>query len=182
MPDLALLLQTHIYLAILLGGLFEGETVVVLAGYAAHQGHASWWSVTLFAAAVNALVDQTWYLLGRWRGERVLERFPAVAEKVEKLRPRLLGHRRWLIFALRFSYGLRVAGPVALGIARVPLAEFLVLNLLAALVWASLFTGLGYVFGLALLNLLDEARQHEGRIALLILLAGGLGWLYVRRR
>lgn len=43
--DIAELLRDHIYAAIVLGGLVEGETTVVLAGYAAHQGYVAWWAV-----------------------------------------------------------------------------------------------------------------------------------------
>lgn len=79
--------------------------------------------MTLFAALVNAVVGQLWFLVGRWRGPAVLARLPGPARRVEVLAPRLYSHRRWLVFGLRFSCGLRVAGPVARGMTRVPLAE-----------------------------------------------------------
>jgi membrane protein DedA with SNARE-associated domain len=180
--DLGALLHQHLYLAIALGGLLEGETVTLLAGFAAHQGYASWWGVTLFAALVNAVVDQLWFLVGRWRGEAVLARLPGLRGRVERLAPRLYTHRHWLIFGLRFSYGLRVAGPLALGMARVPVAEFALLNLPAALLWAALFTGLGYTFGLAVINVMERVRHYEPAIVAGALVAGGLAWLLAQRR
>ena len=73
---IATLLRDHVYTAIVLGSIVEGETTVVLAGFAAHQGYAPWWAVTLLAAVMNFLLDQAWFALGRWRGDWVLARLP----------------------------------------------------------------------------------------------------------
>ena len=51
--DIGALLQQHIYPAIVLGSLMEGETTVVLAGYAAHQGYAPLWAVMVLTAGIN---------------------------------------------------------------------------------------------------------------------------------
>lgn len=182
MFDLGSLLHQHLYLAIALGGLVEGETVAVLAGLAAHRGYASWWGVTLFAAMVNACVDQLWFLLGRWQGPALLARLPGLARRVAALAPRLYSRRRWLIFGLRFSYGLRVAGPLALGMARIRLAEFALLNVPAALLWSAIFTGLGYLGGAAILALLERAHRYEPAIVAVALAVGALAWLLAQRR
>lgn len=182
MLGLATLLQHHIYLALLLGGLFEGETVVVLAGFAAHQGYASWWGVTLVAALVNTLVDQFYFALGHFQGEAVLRRFPSLRAPVARLHPRLFQHRRWLILALRFSYGLRVAGPLVLGMARVPLREFALINAASACLWASIFTSLGYFVGLTLLKLLQKAGHYEHYAVAALIVAGIIAWLVAHLR
>jgi membrane protein DedA with SNARE-associated domain len=181
MFDLKSLLSEHVYAAIAIGGVVEGETVVVLAGLAAHHGYASWWGVTLFAALVNALVDQFWFLVGRWRGQALLARLPGLARRVERLTPRLYTHRRWLVFGLRFSYGLRVAGPLALGMTRIPLAEFALLNLPAALLWSAIFSGLGYLGGMAVIAFLERAHRYEPAIVAGVLVVGGVAWLAARR-
>ena len=62
------LMRDHVYTAIVIGSLLEGETTVVLGGYASHQGYAPWWAVTLLSFIVNFFWDQGYYALGRWRG------------------------------------------------------------------------------------------------------------------
>jgi membrane protein DedA with SNARE-associated domain len=180
--DIAGLLRDHVYTAIVLGGLIEGETTVVLAGYAAHQGYVRWWAVAGLSALVNFVLDQTWFLLGRWRGERLLARFPALRRGVESLTPRLHRHRRWIVFSVRFMYGLRTAGPIAMGMARVPWADFLVFNALGAAVWAVVFTGLGYAFGRMIAIVIGEIVHYEMLAVAVILAAGSLAWLWHRRR
>lgn len=180
--DLDTLLREHIYTAIVLGSLIEGETTVVLAGFAAHQGYAPWLAVAALAAGVNLMLDQAWYLLGRWRGPELLARFAMLRQGVEIITPRLYRHRRWLVFFVRFMYGLRTAGPIAMGIARLPWLDFAVFNALGALVWAATFAGLGYAFGRAIAVLIGSLAHYEMLTVLAIALAGLLVWFWHRWR
>lgn len=72
-------------------------------------------------------------------------------------------------------YGLGTVGPIALGIARVSWKQFLVFNAIGALVWAVLFSSLGYVFGKAISTIIGEVSHYEMQAALAIL-AGGIVW------
>lgn len=180
--DIAGLLHDHVYTAIVVGGLIEGETTVVLAGYAAHRGYVPWWAVAGLSALVNFVLDQTWFLLGRWRGEHLLARWPALRRGVDALTPRLQRHRRWIVFSVRFMYGLRTAGPIAMGMARVPWRDFLAFNALGAAVWALVFTGLGYAFGRAVAFVIGEIVHYEMLAVGAILGAGIAFWLWHSRR
>lgn len=159
--DISPLLHSHVYAAIVMGSLVEGETTVVLAGFAAHQGYAPWWAVTLLAAATNFAWDQTLFALGRWRAGRTLGMAPRLSDRVQRVSPLIHRHRRWVVFAVRFMYGLRTADPVALGLARVPWTDFVVFNALGAAVWAVVFAGLGYAFGNAVVRMVGAAAHHE---------------------
>lgn len=170
--DISALLHSHIYTAIVVGSLVEGETTVVLAGFAAHQGYAPWWAVTLLAAAINFAWDQTLFALGRWRGDWLLRKAQRLREGVQRFSPLIHRHRRWVVFGVRFMYGLRTAGPIALGLARIPWPDFVVFNALGAAVWATVFAGLGYAFGNAIARVIGVAAHYEALAVLLILLLG----------
>ena len=170
--DISALLHTHIYTAIVLGSLVEGETTVVLAGFAAHQGYAPWWAVTLLAAVINFAWDQSLFALGRWRGDWVLSKAPRLRDGVQRLSLLIHRHRRWAVFGVRFMYGLRTAGPIALGLARVPWPDFIVFNAFGAAVWATVFAGLGYAFGNAIARVIGVAAHYEALAVLAILLLG----------
>ncbi len=62
----------------------EACATVVLGGFAAHQGYAPWWAVTLLAAVINFAWDQAYYALGRRRGQQVLEHWPRLRPGVER--------------------------------------------------------------------------------------------------
>lgn len=182
--DIASLLQQHIYPSIVLGSVLEGETTVVLAGYAAHQGYAPLPAVMALTAVVNFFLDLTWFWLGRWRGERLMVRFPALRRGVDAVTPRIHQHRRTAIFTVRFLYGLRTAGPIALGMARVPVREFMLFNALGAITWAVLFAGLGFAFGRVIAIFLGRLAHYEHLAAATIVVGGlcALLWRYHRQR
>lgn len=180
--DISALLRTHVYAAIVLGSLVEGETTVVLAGFAAHQGYAPWWAVTLLAAAVNLVLDQALFALGRWRGAWVLAKVPRLGVGVQRIAPLVQCHRRWVVFGVRFMYGLRTAGPIALGLARVPWPDFALFNALGAAVWAAAFAGLGYAFGGVIAGLIGKAAHYEALAVLGILALGATAFAVHRWR
>lgn len=178
------LIQQHIYPAIVVGSLLEGETTVVLAGYAAHQGYAPLPVVMALTAAVNFLLDLAWFWLGRTRGPQMMARFPALRRGVDAVTPRVHLHRRKAIFMVRFLYGLRTAGPIALGMAGVPFREFMLFNALGATVWAVLFASLGFAFGRAIALYLGHLAHYEHLAAAAIVVAGlsAVLWRYHRKR
>lgn len=182
--DIGSLLQEHIYPAIILGSLLEGETTVVLAGYAAHQGYAPLSMVMALTAIVNFFLDLSWFWLGRWRGDQLMARLPALRRGVNAVSPRVHQHRRTAIFMVRFMYGFRTAGPIALGMAGVRAHEFMVFNALGAVTWAVLFAGLGFVFGRMITVFLGHLAHYEHMAAAAIVVAGlcALLWRYHRKR
>lgn len=80
-------------------------------------------------------------------------------------------------------YGLRVAGPVAIGMSDMPAWRFILLNLVGAAIWAPLVTGVGYLFGETLQWLFADIKKYEEIVlASIIVLAVILGIVQLRRR
>ncbi len=162
---LADLLQTYGYAAVFAGTLLEGETVLLMAGFAAHQGYLHLPLVMAVAAAGGFLGDQVLFFLGRTHGRQLLARFPALQAPAERALHLLDRHQTPIVFGIRFLYGLRTAGPLAIGMAGIPAIRFLLLNALGAVIWAVIFSTLGYSFGRAAETLMGDLRQYE-KIAL----------------
>jgi membrane protein DedA with SNARE-associated domain len=91
-------------------------------------------------------------------------------------------YQNWLIILIRFMYGLPVAGPIFLGMARVSPVRFAVVNLLGAIVWAVLIGGAGYLFGQAVGLFLHDAQRYEAFLLGGILILGIAVWIYRRYR
>ncbi len=181
--NLADLIQTWGYAAVFAGTLLEGETVLVLAGFAAHRGYLDLAAVIGVAIAGSFLGDQLWFHLGRRYGQTVLERFPRLAPGVARMQALLARHHVLVILSLRFLYGLRTVGPLAIGMAGVPWLRFQALNLAGAIVWSIVIAAAGYLFGQAFELLLGDLRHYEEWLLAAIALAGLLaGWLHQRRR
>jgi membrane protein DedA with SNARE-associated domain len=172
------------YFAVFLGTFLEGETVLVAAGFAAHQGLLEWPLVVLVAMAGSTLGDQLAFFLGRWKGEAVIDRFPALARHKKRAHDLLDRHSVVFILSVRFLYGLRIAGPVIIGSSRVSVLRFALLNVLGAALWSVLISGAGYAFGAAITRFMTDLKRIE-HILLAGIVLSGLGfwlWRYVREK
>ena len=166
------------YVAVFVGTLLEGETILIAAGFAAHRGLLAWPLVVLVATIGATLGDQLAFLLGRWKGNALIERFPALAKHKPRVHDLLERHSVIFILTVRFLYGLRIAGPVLIGSSRIPALRFAVLNMIGAALWALAITGAGYAFGLAINALLADLKRIEEIVLVTILALGVLFWLW----
>ena len=58
-------------------------------------------------------------------------------------------------------YGFRIAGPIMLGMGRVPAWKFMLYNFIGAAIWAPLIAGIGYFFGGALEAAIGHLKRYE---------------------
>lgn len=152
--------------AILLGAAFEGQTVVIAGGVLARQHTISVWVATLAAALGTGLIDYALFILGRAFRHTAFVQRVAAKPAFAKAMGMIERYPTAFILSFRFLYGLRAAGPVAIGVSRVSQTRFALLNALAAGIWAGLFVALGYLFGPAVLRALDAALAHAAPLAL----------------
>ena len=135
------------YVALFAGCVLEGETLLLLAGIAAHNGYLSFPVVILVAFVGGTLGDQIYFFVGRRYGEQLLERWPHFEARAARVRKMINERSALLIVGVRFLYGLRLIGPVAIGMADIPRIRFAIFNMLGALIWAAGVAGVGYAFG-----------------------------------
>ena len=165
------------YLAVLVGTFLEGETVLVVAGFAAHRGYLQLFWVIFAAFAGTLFGDQLFYYIGRRHSQALLKWRPSWQPRIEKIEGLIKSHQILIILGFRFLYGMRTATPFALGIAKVPARVFVPLNVIGALVWAVSFGSLGYLFGKALENNIGSLKKAEIWIMVGIATIGGIIWL-----
>lgn len=137
------------YVALFVGTLLEGETIVFLAGLAAHHGYLSFPLVLAVAVTGGFLSDQILFHVGRRYGERVFARFPGIAARVPRAQALL---KRWDVLAIllvRFLYGLRIAAPIVIGSCGIAPWRLALFDFLGAVLWALVVAGLGYFAGQA---------------------------------
>ncbi len=175
--------QHYVYAITFVWTFLEGETFVLFAGLAAKEGALRLDLLILFAWLGSFCGDQLYFFIGRRYGQRLLVRFPRIAPGVNLALGWLEKYSTLFILAYRFIYGVRNFSSVALGMSGVPWRRFLVLNFVAAGVWAVTFAGVGYLFGHALDTVLEESA-HGFLLATLVLFVSvvGIKLLIVRRQ
>ena len=180
--DLAALIQQYGYAAVFVGSVLEGETMLVLAGLAAHRGYLSLEAVMAIAAAGAFLGDLTCFLTGRFLGRRVLVRWPRLEPSVARADALLARYGAVLVIGLRFAYGLRLAGAIAIGMSRMHWLRFAAFDLLGVLLWAPLVAGAGYLLGNAVEPLLAHMHYAEYGVFAVVIIVGLTLWILRRRR
>ncbi len=182
MAAISALIASYGYLAVFVGTLLEGETILLAAGYAAQRGLLQWPVVIAIAIVGGTLGDQIAFMVGRWKGDFLIARFPSLAHRVPQVHRLLERHHVILILVIRFLYGLRIAGPIIMGTSQVPFLRFAMLNFAGAILWALLVSGAGYYFGVALEAWVADVEHVELFILLGILLAGFIAALWLHWR
>jgi len=175
--DLVSLLRSYGYVAVFLGTALEGETILILAGFAAHRGYLELPWVILFASLGSFAGDQTFFLIGRRKGRPLLEKHPFWRARIERAEELLHRYQMPVILGFRFLYGLRNVIPFAIGLSQISFGKFFFLNAAGALLWATVVGTGGYLFGSALEIFLGDLERHELKIALSICLLGIMMWL-----
>lgn len=145
--DVANLIQTYGYGAIAAGTLLEGETVLLAAGAAAARNYLWLPMVIVVATLFGFLGDQIFFFVGRRYGRNLVAHFPSLQPKVARVSALLERHDAPVILAIRFLYGVRTVGPMAIGMSQVHWIRFLTFNLIGAAVWATAVASVGYGLG-----------------------------------
>ncbi|MCC6212284.1 MAG: DedA family protein [Burkholderiales bacterium] len=180
--SLAQLIADYGYWVVLAGTLLEGESVLVLAGFAAHRGLLDLSTVIAVAVMGGFLGDQVFFLAGRRYGERLLARFPAQAAPAARAKELLARHHIPVILGVRFLYGLRIVLPFTIGMSGIPVLRFQILNLIGAAIWAGCGAALGYLLGDAVERVLGRLEQYEAILFAVIAAAALAYWWFSRRR
>lgn len=183
--DIPQLIQDYGYFAVAVGAFLEGETVLILAAVSAHLGYLKLPIVVLVAAICAFLGDNFFFLAGRFYGPRLMRRFPRLGAAVPRV-DRLIG--RWhalAVILLRFTYGLRVAGPIVLGAGHIKTLTFVWANAVGAMLWAILLGAIGWGFGRAAAQLLGNVARAEhiaiGVVIAIVLLVAVIHFFTKRR-
>ena len=178
------LVAAYGYPALFAGTFLEGESFFLLGGVAARHGLLNPWLVGLTALGGGFLGDQLFFLLGRWRGARLLARSRKLARQAVQARRLVRRHAVALMLCSRFLYGLRMVIPLACGTAGIHPLKFLALNFMSALIWAAAFGGLGYWFGGWLVDRLESVKdlQMVDLLLVAVLAVGLVAGRIIRRR
>lgn len=183
--DINHLISQYGYAALVIGSVAEGETITLLGGVAAHQGLLRFWLVVVSVALGGMIGDQLLYLVGRRYGTKILRRFSRHRDKIHQAQSLIRRHPYLFVIGSRFMYGFRIIGPLLIGTSRLRPKIFLPLNIVGAIVWALLFTTLGYIGGEVIGPWLHQFDQHVKRwiwLILAIVLVVALRWWFHHRR
>src|SRR5690349_10802328 len=148
-----------------------GETILLLASFLAYSQdelRLSWIiAIGIVAATIG---DNLGFIAGYYGGRPLLERYQNVfrIKNAHLLRGEQLFARYGAatVFFARFVFGMRViAGPMA-GVLRMPWRKFLLFNFLGAVVWVTVISGAGYLFGRHWEHIQENVKRFDVIVAI----------------
>lgn len=170
-------------LAIFVGCVAEGESAAILGGFFAHQHVFVLWHAFV-AAALGAFVGDTFFfILGRSFADNRhvvrLRRRPGFRRAYRLLNT----HPNIFVLSNRYVYGMRLVGGIAAGLSTIAAPRFVILNAISSVVWAVVFSTIGYVFGLGAEHFVGQALLRHERLLIGLgigLTVAVLAWLVAR--
>jgi membrane protein DedA with SNARE-associated domain len=163
-----------------------GETILLLASFLAYSEHDLRLPWIIVVATIAATVgDNLGFALGYYGGRPLLLRYQTIFRiknaTISRGEELFAKYGSVTVFFARFVFGMRIiAGPMA-GVLRMSWRKFLVFNFLGAVVWVSVISSAGYLFGRHW-DRLEEGLNQFNVVALVIVLVIAGAWWWRNRK
>lgn len=173
--------QYGIY-AVFLLCMVEGDITLLLAGVLAHTGAFGWLSypkVVFFGTLGAVTGDFCGYLVGRFFQTRIskYQYYRSAQPRIESLTQKF---GVLSIFVSKYIYGIRAAWCIFYGVTGTPWWKFLLHDTISCFLWVLITSGVGYLFGTAVMNLIGDF--HNLGIALFVIVVVGVVGFYLFER
>lgn len=168
MESLTQFIENWGYLAVFLGSLVEGESVILTASALASFGYLSIYKIMMVAFTGSVLADQILFLIGKHYGPAIFDKFPYLKTPANRAFVLLRKYDLWFIISCRFIYGIRTVSAMVIGAANIPLRRYIPLNLLSALIWTVISCTAGYLLG----DVMESVIQHFDTIQKYLIIGG----------
>ncbi|MEP6991624.1 MAG: DedA family protein [bacterium] len=159
-----------------------GETAVVTAAAFAARGSLNIYGVVLSTVIGTVLGGSGGYWVGRIGGRGLLVRhghwIRLDASRLARTEAYFKRHGAKTVFIARFIALLRIFGSLLAGVAHMPFAEFTAVNLAGGVLWAAVFSAVGYLFG----KHLSQLDNYLGRISIALSVLVVIGYFIWRWR
>ncbi len=153
--------------------------LALLAGYVAHSGALNFTVLVVVCWLGSFAGDVVRFWIGRRYGASLFSRFPRLQKGVLTVARLSERHHIWMILSHRYPHGIRGVAGFAYGVSKLPWPTFLLLNFVAAGLWAVAVVSAGYGFGRLSEKVMRDASAWLGVGMLVIFL--GLSWLLSRK-
>ncbi|QJC30958.1 DedA family protein [Enterobacteriaceae endosymbiont of Macroplea appendiculata] len=156
------------YLVVFLGSLIEGETFIIIAGLLASKKILLFYRIVILAVCGSFIGVQLLFHIGHKYSKKILYFLKKYNFNFSKYYNIINNYPYIFILIVRFIYGLRLIGPIIIGITNVSKFKFALFNFIGAVIWAIIFTSAGYFFGGIITTLITDLNKIIKYIFLII--------------
>jgi membrane protein DedA with SNARE-associated domain len=166
------------YIAIFILTFFEGESVLIAAGFLAFSGYLDVYLIIIVSTIASYVGHGAFFLIAFKRREPFINfasRFIKI--NLKRLESLMLRYGVAAIYISQWIYGFRLMSAAVLGLSRMGKTKYFINLLISCLIWATICTYAGYFFGTALKDILGDIKAYEKHIVVGVLAAGFIIWL-----
>ncbi len=141
------------YAILFFGAIFEGPVLMVASGFMVHLGLLDFWPAYLTLLTGDLIADFFWYGLGYFGAKKLIWKYGHIIsldrDRVEILEKKFHTHKNKILFISKMTmgFGFALVTLISAGMAKVPIKNYALFNLLGGFVWTGLLMSLGYVLG-----------------------------------
>lgn len=176
------IIMTYGYPALFLGVFFEGETVLILAGFLARRGYFALSpvvAVSFFGALFYTLL---FFFIGKKGTGSFIDKNPVRRYRTRQIRHKLEEHPNLTMIGFRFLYGFRTITPFVVGISGFDAKRFIFLNAVGTLIWAVAYGVVGYLSGEFFNIVFDNMKRYEVWFSIGIVFVGIAFWVLYKMK
>lgn len=174
-------LETYGYIILFLYSLGGGFVALLGAGVLSYMGKMDLTTSLAVAFIANALGDVMLFYMARYQKSMMMEGLRKHRRKLALSHALMKKYGSWIILFQKFVYGIKTLIPIAIGLTKYDFKKFAVLNFFSAAVW-TLVVGLGsYYSGAPLIKLAEIIGDKPWIAPLILVVFGGLLWLYMEK-
>jgi len=170
------LLINYSYLVLFLGAVVEGEIFPLLAGFLVSMSLMNLPLALVVTFLGSVIGDWLWFLAGRRFGRKLIDRWGRFLwlkpSKLAWLENHFAKNGKTTLFMTKFIYSFGHSSIIVAGIAKMPTADFIKVDLIASLLWSVLFVGLGKLLGhsFGLLRIVVQDLPYIAVVLILLLI------------
>jgi membrane protein DedA with SNARE-associated domain len=150
-----------------------GETLLIAASVYAGAGQLNILAVAAIAIAAAVMGDNVGYVIGRSGGRALVHRYGRYVFLTEKrfqaAEEFCRRHGGKVVAVARFVDGLRQVNGIVAGTTGMEWRRFLTFNIIGALLWAGLWTTLGYLAGANITEIYRDLIRYQAYLLLAVL-------------
>jgi membrane protein DedA with SNARE-associated domain len=176
------LVENYGIYAVFLLCMVEGDITLLLAGILAKTrsfGSFSYLQVLFFGTLGAVTGDFIGYLIGRYFQTTVnkFSYYRSAKPRIEMLTQKF---GALSIFVSKYIYGIRAAWCIFYGVSGTPWWKFLLHDTISCFLWVLITSGVGYIFGSVVINLIGEFH-NVGIVLLIVVVLGVIGFYLFER-
>jgi len=162
--SLEIFMQQYGLAAVFLGTFLEGEVASLISGYFVFKGTLQYLPTAIAAFLGAWVADIVIFLVARNNLFARWGSYARMREKVRGARSKFQRGETVLMISYPFMAGTRAMVSFGLGASGSKLRKFLVLTSFPTLIWAFLWTGIGFLLGQSTQIFIDRFREFENLV------------------